>query len=143
MLVEQKQLDCAILARRNGARRSERMMIGMIAAMPRESAELNGIAQAGAQTVKSQVRKIWRRAAIACMALSGLPGVILIFSFARGSGWTPVLVGLPVICTIFVSVTYQLIRELRAAVKDTEMGQGGAEVSKSSQRNGRFPRGEQ
>ena len=61
------------------------------------------------------VRKnIYRRAAIAYLALFGLPGVILAFSWAKGAGWKPVLAGLPVMLTIFASITYQFVKELRA-----------------------------
>lgn len=59
-------------------------------------------------------KKMMLRAAIAYTALLGLPGVIALFSFAQGAGWKPILVGMPVILTIFASITYQLIKELRA-----------------------------
>jgi hypothetical protein len=59
-------------------------------------------------------KKILIRATIAYLALLGLPGVILLFSFAQEAGWKPVLVGIPVILTIFSSITYQLIKELLA-----------------------------
>jgi hypothetical protein len=63
----------------------------------------------------SEAKKtIITRAAIAYLALLGLPGVILVFSLAKGAGWKPMLAGLPVILTIFVSITYQFIKELRA-----------------------------
>lgn len=75
---------------------------------------------------------VWRRAAVAYMALLGLAGVILIFSLARCAGWKPVLVGLPVLCTIFVSITYQLIKELRMTKRHTEFAQDSTEISEAS-----------
>lgn len=55
-----------------------------------------------------------KRAAIAYLALLGLPGVILVFSLAKDAGWKPMLAGAPVILTILASITYQLVKELRA-----------------------------
>ncbi len=66
---------------------------------------------------------------MAYIALFCLPGIILIFSFARGAGWKPVLVGLPVILTILASITYQLIKELRMARSDPDPGKDNNEVS--------------
>lgn len=70
-------------------------------------------------TSMSKSRKpIFKRAATAYLALLGLPGVILVFSLAQGAGWKPILAGMPVILTIFASITYQFVKELRAVSRD-------------------------
>ena len=59
-------------------------------------------------------RAIWRRARRAYSCALGIPVVVLIFSYAQGASWKPVLVGLPVYIVILGSITIQLVRELRA-----------------------------
>jgi hypothetical protein len=62
---------------------------------------------------------IWKRARRAYAGALGIPGVVLVFSYAQGSNWEPVLIGLPVYLVIFVSITIQLVRELRALERDS------------------------
>ncbi|MCF7695976.1 hypothetical protein KPG66_07670 [Mycetohabitans sp. B2] len=62
--------------------------------------------------MRRKKRNIFKRAAVAYMCAIGIPVVVLIFSFAQGDGWKPVIVGFPVYITIFGSITYQFIKEL-------------------------------
>ncbi len=67
---------------------------------------------------KSQKTHFFKRRRLHDLALLGLPGVILVFSLAQGAGWKPILAGMPVILTIFASITYQFVKELRAVSRD-------------------------
>ncbi|CBW75265.1 unnamed protein product [Mycetohabitans rhizoxinica HKI 454] len=65
---------------------------------------------------------IFKRAAVAYMCAIGIPVVVLIFSFAQGGGWKPVIVGFPVYITIFGSITYQFIKELLVLKQEERTG---------------------
>lgn len=51
-------------------------------------------------------------------AYSSLAAVIVFFlgiSMLKGAGWKPLLIPLPLFLILFVGITYQLIKESRAA----------------------------
>lgn len=48
--------------------------------------------------------------------------MVLVFSYAQGASWRPVLVGLPIYLTIVGSITYQFAKELRALTREKEVG---------------------
>jgi hypothetical protein len=59
-------------------------------------------------------RKIYKRFFVANLALVGIVLSVLGFSLARGASWRPVLAGAPVYLTLFISITYSFIKEIRA-----------------------------
>ncbi|WP_338859828.1 hypothetical protein [Mycetohabitans rhizoxinica] len=72
--------------------------------------------------LRRKKRNIFKRAAVAYMCAIGIPVVVLIFSFAQGGGWKPVIVGFPVYITIFGSITYQFIKELLVLKQEERTG---------------------
>ncbi|MCG1018698.1 MULTISPECIES: hypothetical protein [Burkholderiaceae] len=78
-------------------------------------------------------KNIFKRAAVAYMCAIGIPMVVIIFSFAQGGGWKPVMVGFPVYITIFGSITYQFIKELLALKQ--EEGEAGVSEKIASNSN--------
>ncbi|AVR29151.1 hypothetical protein NX868_25075 [Burkholderia thailandensis] len=72
-------------------------------------------------------RLIAKRAAWAYLCALGIPAVVLVFSYAQGASWKPVLVGLPVYLTIIGSITYQFIKDLRALKRESEDSSSNSE----------------
>jgi hypothetical protein len=67
-----------------------------------------------------KTKSLYKRFAIGYSGILGMVLVALGFSIAQGTGWKPVLVGLPVYLTFFVVVTYKLIKELRALKREEQ-----------------------
>lgn len=63
-------------------------------------------------------RTIYKKFSIGYMCLLCLPLMFLVVSLAKGAGWKPIIGGLPVYVTIFVGITYQLIKELRSVSRE-------------------------
>lgn len=57
---------------------------------------------------------IVRRYRKAYLSVFAVIAVVVVISEAKGSGWRPALAGLPMYVTLFVVVTYQFVKELRA-----------------------------
>lgn len=51
----------------------------------------------------------------AYVSLLAVVGFFAGISLAKGAGWKPLLVPLPLFVILFVGITYQLIKEVRAA----------------------------
>ncbi|PMS13207.1 hypothetical protein FNF07_14210 [Trinickia caryophylli] len=73
-------------------------------------------------SAREKKRSIVRRAVWAYVCAIGIPAVVLVFSYAQGASWRPVLVGLPIYLTIVGSITYQFAKELRALTREKEVG---------------------
>jgi len=69
--------------------------------------------------VQVQLRNIIKRALLAYLGGLGIIGVVLAISIGHGAGWRPALAGLPLYVTVFVGITYQLIKEIRALNRKT------------------------
>jgi hypothetical protein len=54
-----------------------------------------------------------RRYVKAYLSLVGIIAAFASVSLAKGAGWRPALVGMPLYVTVFIGITYQLIKELR------------------------------
>lgn len=61
-----------------------------------------------------QFKKLMKRAALAYSGAIGIVALALAISIGHGAGWKPALAGMPLYVTIFVAITYQLVKELRA-----------------------------
>ncbi|EUC12604.1 UNVERIFIED_ORG: hypothetical protein BDU10_9599 [Burkholderia sp. CF145] len=61
-----------------------------------------------------QFRKLIKRAVIAYSGALGIVALALVISIVHGAGWKPASAGMPLYVTLFVGITYQLVRELRA-----------------------------
>lgn len=51
-------------------------------------------------------------------------GVVVAISELRGAGWRPALAGMPMYVSLFVLVTYAMLRELRQLRKCNEVDEG-------------------
>lgn len=61
-----------------------------------------------------QKQALLRRYTKAYLSLAGIIGAFAAVSLAKGAGWKPALAGMPLYVTVFVGITYQLVKELRA-----------------------------
>lgn len=61
-----------------------------------------------------QFGRLIKRAVVAYLGALGIVALALVISIAHGSGWKPALAGMPLYVTLFVGITYQLVKELRA-----------------------------
>lgn len=77
-------------------------------------------------TMEGQVRRrfIVRYVKAYCSVLA-VVAVVLAISELRGAGWRPALAGTPMYVSIFVLVTYAMLRELRQLRKSNEIEEGG------------------
>ena len=50
--------------------------------------------------------------------------VVIAISELRGTGWRPALAGMPMYVSLFVLVTYAMLRELRQLRKSDEIDEG-------------------
>ncbi|WP_455313768.1 hypothetical protein [Caballeronia sp. KNU42] len=66
------------------------------------------------------LKKIIKRAIVAYSAAVGIIALALVISIKHGSGWKPALAGMPLYVTLFVGITYQLIKELRALKREEQ-----------------------
>jgi hypothetical protein len=76
-------------------------------------------------TMKSQVRRRFiGRYVKAYISVFAVVAVVIAISELRGAGWRPALVGMPMYVSLFVLVTYAMLRELRQLRKSNEIDEG-------------------
>ncbi len=70
-------------------------------------------------------QRIIARYVKACLSILAVVAFFFAISFAKGAGWKPMLIPLPLFLILFVGVTYQLTRDVRALRRrhqDKEIG---------------------
>lgn len=58
--------------------------------------------------------RIIRRYMKAYASTIGVAGAFVFSSEMKGAGWRPALAGMPLYATMFLAITYQLVRDVRA-----------------------------
>ncbi|RLK28520.1 hypothetical protein C7417_5719 [Cupriavidus plantarum] len=61
---------------------------------------------------------VYKKFASGYISLLCLPIMFFVVSLMKGAGWKPIIGGLPVYVTVFVGITYQLIKELRSISRE-------------------------
>jgi len=61
---------------------------------------------------------IYRKFFIGYCSFFCIPFFFLSFSLLQGAGWKPIISGIPLYVTIFIGLTYQFIKELRALARE-------------------------
>ncbi len=64
--------------------------------------------------LSSDKKVFFRRYLKAYLSVFAVIAVVVAISEAKGVGWRPALAGLPMYVILFVVVTYQFVKELRA-----------------------------
>ncbi len=57
--------------------------------------------------------RIVRRYTKAYLSAIGVAGAFVLVSEMNGAGWRPALAGMPLYVTLFLGITYQLVKEVR------------------------------
>jgi hypothetical protein len=57
--------------------------------------------------------RIFRRYTKAYLSAVGVAGAFVLVSEMRGAGWRPALAGTPLYATLFLGITYQLVKDVR------------------------------
>ena len=60
----------------------------------------------------------------AYISVFAVVAVVVAISELRGAGWRPALAGIPMYASLFVLVTYAMLRELRHIRKSNKMDEG-------------------
>ena len=69
-------------------------------------------------------RRFITRYAKAYISVFAVVAVVVAISELRGAGWRPALAGIPMYASLFVLVTYAMLRELRQIRKSKKMDEG-------------------